>query len=868
MSQAPELRESVVETYARYLVDKASDEARVMALRAHPAWAGPTSFDIDGQRVLVRGCPSSLAVREAFIDLSDADYLVVLTDQDAEALGESLTTRFWHQRVEMVDPWRSVADLFSARAVASEVKSLGSQFAEVLADSRPMGGYPTAPTGVVTADVAMRGLLNAVLKTESVDIDSLLTVSGDQEAKARWQRVPATVRDEVGAWARDGVGMVAPLILDVLAGPTRVDAVTVGLAADVIYRQGVPDEAVKAQVRLEEYFNNRAPDRADARAFANSCIDHLGRLPGHDASRAQIASRAQQLLVDVKWPEGARSSLILPEGYATLARELATHLLDDSVPQDQVEDALRSLEGHEQAESQQRAATQRARMAVRLRRWLAAHKPEPVTLAEALARQVQMDAWVDMALADVFTGSSDPLVSDAYRHIVARVRVIRDAHDAQFAALLADALREGPEGVVGVEEVLARVVQPISQDVAVLLIVVDGMSAAVAAELSEGIERRGWSEMITGTGRLPVLAALPTVTRFSRTSLFSGALLGGGQADEKAAFAAILAGARVFHKDDLRAPAGEELARAVREAIQSSDRVVGVVLNTVDDALAKADPGGSDWTVESIQHLPALLDLASAVGRTVILTSDHGHVVERGTERLSMPGADARYRPADSPAGAGEVLLEGSRVLAHGGRIVAPVREDIRYGNKAAGYHGGASAAEVTIPLLVFSQFPDALAATGWRPATPQTPDWWIAPAVTVAALPRRTPPVKRPSVQVEGQESLFREPVGEASLGAALAEQLLASALFAERFQRLQRQLTTELVADVVTCLVDLGGRAHKDIVARTAGLPAVRITGAFRTMQRLLNVEGYQVLAMDVDETTLVLDRWLLVEQFGLAS
>ena len=850
MSAAPQLRESVVETYARQLIEKARDEVRVLALRADPDWPGPDYVDIDGARVHVRGCPSSLAVREAFTDLGD-DFLVVLTDQDAESLGESLLTRFWHQRVELVDPWRSVAELFSAATVSSEVKAWGSELAEALADNRPSGGYPAAATGVVTAEVAMRGLLGAVLRTADLTTDSLLRASGDLEAKARWRGIPEDVRGQVRGWVRDGLGMVAPMILDVLGSETRVDAVTVGLAADVVYRPGVPEAGVRAQARLEEYFGGHSPATSEARALATACVDYLRRLPGDDPQRSQIAARAQQLLADVRWHDGAANSAILPGGYTARAQALAAAL-----PVGDYEAALKDLLAHELAFSQNRTATQRAQMAVRLRRWLGVTAPDPTSLAAALQRQIGVDGWVDWAMADVFTGSADPVVAGAYRKVVQQVRQRRHQHDEQFAALLAAALRDGIEGVVGVEDVLTQVVEPMARVAPVLLVVVDGMSAAVAAELAEGVTGRSWTEMVHGEGRLPVLAALPTVTRYSRTSLFCAALRDGGQADEKAAFSTLFAGARLFHKDDLRAPAGEELAPGVREAIQSPDRVAGVVLNTVDDALAKADPGGTDWTVDTIQHLPALLDLAAQVGRVVILTSDHGHVVERGSERRAMNGADARYRPGDA-AGAGEVLLTGPRVLAHGGTLIAVVDEDLRYGNKSAGYHGGAAAAEVTIPLLVFAQSPDTLAGTSWRPAPPQSPDWWVEAAPVVA----KPAPVKRKPVAAVGQDSLFPEPVRTADL----ADALLGSEVFTTRLSRVARQqLDARTVAAVVRCLTDLGDRAHKDVVARAAGLPAVRFAGAFRVMQRLLNVEGYQVLAFDVDEVTVVLDRRLLAEQF----
>ena len=40
----------------------------------------------------------------------------------------------------------------------------------------------------------------------------------------------------------------------------------------------------------------------------------------------------------------------------------------------------------------------------------------------------------------------------------------------------------------------------------------------------------------------------------------------------------------------------------------------------------------------------------------------------------------------------------------------------------------------------------------------------------------------------------------------------------------------------------------------------------GAFAVLQRVLNVEGYQVLGLDPDGSTAVLDEDLLREQFGV--
>ena len=112
----------------------------------------------------------------------------------------------------------------------------------------------------------------------------------------------------------------------------------------------------------------------------------------------------------------------------------------------------------------------------------------------------------------------------------------------------------------------------------VLLLVLDGMSAAIAAELGEEV-RRQWAEydpLPDASERSPVrrgmAAALPTLTAVSRTSLFAGKLMAGGQVDEKQASPAapVLGGASAaaFHKDELRGDtAGDPFSPELSEAL-------------------------------------------------------------------------------------------------------------------------------------------------------------------------------------------------------------------------------------------------------------------------------------------------------------
>ena len=291
----------------------------------------------------------------------------------------------------------------------------------------------------------------------------------------------------------------------------------------------------------------------------------------------------------------------------------------------------------------------------------------------------------------------------------------------------------------------------------VLLVVADGMSAAAANDVLVDIARRHaatWQQADLAGSRGPiraVLAALPSVTRFSRCSLLSGRISSGEQAVETRQFAAWLSAHSLgsqnqvlFHKADIEAvSSGHALPRAVRDAVDDivGRPVVACVLNAIDDALDRSDPIGTRWTTNALHPLDALLHAAARVGRTVVLTSDHGHVVERreNPTRQRGQGLSARWRPSpgtSDTAGAigpapDEVLVNGPRVVTDNEQAILAVSEQIRYSRGLkAGYHGGAALAEVVIPvaILVPGDLPSHLPLT---PSGPRVPTWWVGADTT-----------------------------------------------------------------------------------------------------------------------------------------
>jgi PglZ domain len=280
----------------------------------------------------------------------------------------------------------------------------------------------------------------------------------------------------------------------------------------------------------------------------------------------------------------------------------------------------------------------------------------------------------------------------------------------------------------------------------VLLLVLDGMAASNAVEIIGSVLERvsdGWAEALLPStpGRGAALAALPTLTEVSRASLLTGRLTSGGQESERAGYAALCQSYKIStvtlaHKAalDTSAP-GEALSGYLSAAIADTGvRLVSCVLNTIDDALDRSDPGRTEWVDSAVRHLRPLLDHARRAGRVVIMTADHGHVIERrqGSQRSYPDITSARSRAGSPPPADGEVMVAGERVLlpAPGGPAVLAVDERIRFGPLKAGYHRGASPAEVIVPVAVLV---DGLPPedSELRLAPLQEPAWWGDPLLT-----------------------------------------------------------------------------------------------------------------------------------------
>ncbi|PWJ48440.1 PglZ domain-containing protein [Quadrisphaera granulorum] len=905
----------------------------VLGVRASPSWAGPETFNHEGVPVRVVACRSTLAVREALLGRSRGRWLVLLTDRDELDLGAGVLTHLVGHRLRTPDPWDAVRHSFSATGIDPTLTGgAGARdLALGLLTATSVDGWPAARGGVLTRDHALAAVavqhlgwsggspdLAAVLewstRPDAVPrIADLRELAGDvlTDAVLQWLAAAALgVRGPVEHLLRTGqVSDLAPwgLVMGTVAAAL----------ADGSASTAEREVAAAARIRAEAWLGTPVPAPPQLTAWSEVVA---ASVTARSAAAGRVLARADELLRRVQAEGLAGRSPVLRAGLDARLVVLAETLrrAGDGTSGD-VETAWVTVRSHQLADATDDVRLRAMEAAVRLWRWLATPEPSGSgsPLAEHISRHTTEHAWVDTAVAVLAGGTGHPELDTAFEALLHRVRSRRAAADETFAqALAVHTLDDPPDtgpgtrrshgGVWHVEDLLHDVVLPLAAapqvESGVLLLVLDGMSAAIANQLVEHLttsRTSGWAEAVLPgqARRASTLAVLPTLTKVSRTSLFSGELREGTQETERQAFQALTRAAgvssRLIHKKGLDSSReGHAVADDVRAAVEDTagTRLVACVLNAVDDALDRSDPGGTTWDADAVKHLAPLLQLAQQRGRVVVLTSDHGHVIERrlGEQRRYASISSGRSRSDAEPAGKGEVLVSGRRVLLHGGRAVLAVDERVRFGPLKAGYHGGGSPAEAVIPVVVLvpGVVPTGLPAeVALRLAGPQAPAWWTGP-VTLAVTPA---PV--PTGAAVGEPVAALEPTDEGHLfswstqpapatpaatpqasarGADVARRLLNSAAFAAQVDSARRSaVTPELVAALVAALVDTPGQRLLLVdVARLLAVPEAVVLGPVRQVQQLLNLEGYEALRLDVDGTTLVLDEALLREQFELGS
>jgi hypothetical protein len=864
------------------------DQHPLVLVGADPSDVPPLDV-VGGRKVTVHGSRSPLEIR-ALAQRHHNGPLVILTDLDRAALGDDLLARAG-RRIEPLDRWGNVCQAFGAERPSADLVSR-PHLADALVEARPLGGYPKVTTKILDLHTAAAALAR-----------EYLGISDDRTTLAEfleWAEEPASVGRIVSSHRellddlqsalidRFGIGVAAALAA-VLAGWSD-DLVPLGLAAGVIHHPEAHDAS--PQARLDERLGRPALKAEAYRAWSEAAAARTTTAedPGRAAGWRQ---RAEELLGDLQALDLVHLSDVLPAGFDQRIRRAAETLTrwrdhaDDHTLATAADKAIRRAAAHSMSHRSPERV-ERLRMAARLIRRGSLSLTGLDNLATVAGEYAADGAWLDLARTVVSRGDRDPTLAAFCETLTAEADAARLANGPGFARIAKHAAGPLPAGLIGVEDALDTVVAPVADACPVLVVVLDGLGWPTFVEIIGNLEGLGWVQQRrpSDPGQPVALAALPTVTGVSRTSLLAGTVRRGDDGSERRAFAshAGLRGAGhrdmppvLFHKRDLRAGGLDAYPHElVDEIADVQRRVVGVVINSIDERLKDVVAPPAGWGLADLHPLRALLEAARRAGRAVVVTGDHGHILDRDAEARPHGGGGERWRLAEPPAGDGEIKVAGPRVVAEaaeGEAIVLPWREQLHYATRRNGYHGGLTPQELFVPLVVLSTED----IDDWTPTTVRRPSWWhhVAlpsapagrPAVREPAPPRAAPAADTPTL-FDTAEPGPAAPSAEAQ--AAVTEvgwvdDLMGSDLFAVQRRNPRVRLGDDEIRRLLGVLDRVGTMAiPEDLLADEAGLPAVRIRRYVAQLQDLLNIDGYPVVS--VTEGGVRFDRALLERQFGL--
>jgi PglZ domain len=870
------------------LIRSQQPKARIIGIFTPGFWSGGRTLQVNGETLSVAFCTSVLHVSDVLTSqVGDHLPLVIITNLDQDQLSLDVLARMAGRRLYRIDPWQMVRDLFRARDIDPRIVS-HRWIAEALLQQIPEGGYPAVASGLLDADTAWTHVLKPLgLPNGRPDAVALLCWSLCQQQLQRYAAWPEETRQAFRQRVEDTAGALGAALLDPIEAGYGELLLPIGLACEILFSAEARQHLgiAQARARLEPYMAGRllTSDLGEAWFVAAAAV--LTGLP--DTAVRDWLHASERFLADLKADDYSHLSTILPSGFNQRMAQFATAIQDclqGTAPVERVENSFEVVNRHREAKHQTERL-QRATMALRLTRYVAtvSVKSGPVSFARASEGYVEHGGYVDWARRSLLGGDETADVAEAFRNLADRLRQVREHQNKQFAGLLAD-WNKAPtatDELIPIEQALSGIVAKLARSTPLLLLIVDGMSQDVFRELSDDFRDHGWLELTDRPGQaLPALVStIPSVTEMSRASLLAGMLMRGRSAAEKHSFAShadLAAASRsgyppvLFHKGEITEASATDLSQELREAIRDGHRkVVAVVLNAVDDHLAKSDQLRLAWTLAQFQHLDALLYEAQLARRTVVITSDHGHVLDAGASRLAV-GEEERWRIDSGVLAAGEAIFEGPRVerVTGLGRIIAPWSETLRYAPKKHGYHGGATPQEVLVPIGVFAREPIA----GWEPLPDRKPPWWRGPepasAPVATVRPQRHQHHGKVATQQEGLFADMEVSSAEAP-SVDWIDHLLSSPTFAAQRQMAGRRAPDARTVEIFLRELDRHhDRMSQRLLAQALGQTELRLRGILVGLQRLLNVEGYQVVAIDDATGTIELNRPLLVKQFQLPS
>ncbi len=906
MSFDPKLLAPIV----RSAMSKEKEEKRrFVAIKSDTLPDEVAGFEVDGEPWEAHPVRSTLQARRVMAQAGeDGRRLLVTTILDDE-LGPEVMARLAQNQVHRIEPWMLVREAFQAQQIDPRV-TREWWMASALLQHQPAGGYPRVKSGILDYETAWGALGRSLgFLGGEPSLEALVAACAEKGLQERWTTLSKELRDGMAVRLEERHGTGGGALVALLLSGSASDVVSIVLVAGAIAAAPESRERVVAEAMLNKAYGPEHPMATLADAVRPWCLDQIGM--GSVGMLDAVYARSMKIAAEHQATSLLVHSALLPAGLEARLAELGDALRQllaapsDAAAHEVIEVHGRAALAHELIGRAPRFTSTREQVeaALRLTRWLGSEESAPKSLGEAAALYRDSGAWVDRLRYRLMRGTDASQWSLDLRVVASAARDRRERESALFAERLlrSTADQEGAGDIVPLERVYRDVVGPLAEELQVLVVVMDGMSQAVFQDLSRSVTgRTSLRRMVSGSARSwpAAVAPLPTVTEVARTSLMCGELTVGNASTEQRGQRALAesmgwipkgsSAPLLFHKGALQ-QGGGGLSDEVLKAIDSESQVVTVVVNAVDDQLPKGSQLEVEWGLEHLRELEALVAAAEAMRRAVVLTADHGHVVELWESEgdMSHPTEKGeRWRAPGRAVEEREFTFEGSRVLlpSPGGPAVLPWSERLRYCGRHAGYHGGASPQEVVVPLGVFvpANAVDSMLGAGWDDELVLEPWWWSSARAPEESTSRGEPAVPAPqprrTKQPEpvGQARMFeeRETVSAPAQAAEGASSDWLLELFESKIYKVQFSNARALrpnQKDIDRFLIELdrvGFAATFDGMRARLEMSLMRFKSLSQLVARILNIDGYAVLEVNQPQKTIRLDHGQLTQQFRLQS
>lgn len=884
-----------------------SHSHQAVGIHAKGRWSGDRQQQDGDQLYIIDQCDSPLALRLALQNLpqtadinqpkngAKAPIHVLITPLTNADLAEDILLRLTKQQLFTIDSWQIVKSLF--RATNIDPRLIQHQWIpDALIDLIPANRCAPVMGGFLDAEIMWPLLLSHGLKlsADRPDLAAILKWSTQREHIALYQQAPEDFRTAASNWLTDRLGSATEAILGCTFYSQSPDALPLGLAAEVVYHPNTQNKLDKALGKLEERFlGGQSPSPNVMQTWSTAARQALLELPDQ---QQLIIQRSDAILSEIGADEFAYLSTVSAKGFNQRLSQLSQHLIaliknPKQTQLDQLIESHQALTNHLQViQNKSSRRIERINMALRLAQWLVGRQRNPKefndsarALEGAIAHYTTTGSFLDWARLTLPIAEPHRELSIAYSKLFETVTTIREIQSQQFATLLKDwtAIGSTRKSILLVEQILESVVAPFAEHHPVLLLVLDGASMAIAHELLADVVQQGW-QLITNEAQGPPmqagLAAIPSVTEVSRNSLLCGQLQKGQQAQETKGFSQHPALRKhckrnkpplLFHKKGLQEVDTPHLSEALYSAISSpQNQVIGLVINAVDDLLNKGEQVDIAWTSDRIKVLSPILEAARIAQRLVIITSDHGHIIHHGVDYKKAGKGGERWREDNGTHSAQELQVVGDRVLAtESSALIAPWTEKLRYCSpKKKGYHGGITPQEMIVPVATLS--PVGMRVEGSQATDIKTPFWWST--------------IEQPDVEnilapcaLSGKTSLGPlfsyhdtfQSATQSDQATSWIERLLHSPIYQDQLQVVGHpSFSKEWAAQILSALLINNSHLLLAQLAQVTSQPVNTLEPLLKTLQGVLNIDGYMILTYDDIENQVTLNERLLRQQFNL--